>query len=809
MLKEDLWRKLNDDVKKENISSIHSFKKRLNNTESEDIVPLSQAEEQKVDESISIEMNNGDEKTAQGYDEDSVVDNTIGIIDVDNECGQVIDGNEESSFILEEDNNSQVNKLSDTKILDSEFKERDSVTESFEVRNINLNTADEHCETENAKRMQDINIASNEDKEDTVSNTQEDIEKTQINDNYIVQSNIKPKPQRFIDDNVFNSFFNITGRIGRKVFTMRFFAICIAVGIVIQPIVGRGMSDLLAALLSIPLQIRRLHDLDKPVWLILLSFIVVSDRGQVAPLGMAILLILLCFIKGTDGLNKYGPDPLQDNESIDKTEAPSNNEQSEMQKTTAQTVDNLKERTLSATTVVGGTVSSILQTVSEKSTKATEKANDMVKAVSEKAPEIGNNISGMTQKVKEKAVEMSSNSSDNKTESVDNKNEEVTKDVHFCPKCGEEILIDSKFCGNCGNPVENDLMENGSVQNVSAPIYQEKTTDGTQLLDSFNQDQSADAKKKKLIAMIVAAIIILGLGGYFLLGRSSDSKDMATKPAAGQTNQVNTTDFNQKAKPVEKPTPPPPSAVRQDTARNAFISFHTAITNRQLAEAYNILSPDYQKFVRSYDNFARGYATTLRSDVVELNTINEDNNFAVLTYKLKAEDQVDGGKATQYFVGKAHLIKINGQWRIDSTEAKKASQNSKVALNMVKIVAKGEVNLRANPTTNANAVGVVREGDLVELLETGTCTDSSAAIVISDDVYVSSGSKRTQLGKGMAIKIVRDTGREIICRVNIDNRPTDVRFAPNHLVKLHGTTWYKVSSNGHTGWIYSNYARKQ
>lgn len=325
--------------------------------------------------------------------------------------------------------------------------------------------------------------------------------------------------------------------------------------------------------------------------------------------------------------------------------------------------------------------------------------------------------------------------------------------------------------------------------------------------DSSIQEQPADSKNKKLIAMIVAAIVVCGLSGYFLLGGSSGRKETAARPAAGQTNKVSIPDSNQKTKPVEKPVPL--AAVKQDTARNAFISFHKAITNRQLADAYNILSPDYQRFVKGYDNFARGYTTTLRSDVVELNTVNENSNFAVLTYKLKAEDQVDGGKLTQYFVGKAQLIKINGQWRIDSTEAKKASQNSKVALNMVKIVAKGEVNLRANPTTNANAVGVVREGDLVELLETGTCTDSSAAIVISDDVYVSSGSKRTQLGKGMAIKIVRDTGREIICRVNIDNRPTDVRFAPNHLVKLHGTTWYKVSSNGHTGWIYSNYARKQ
>ena len=155
------------------------------------------------------------------------------------------------------------------------------------------------------------------------------------------------------------------------------------------------------------------------------------------------------------------------------------------------------------------------------------------------------------------------------------------------------------------------------------------------------------------------------------------------------------------------------------------------------------------------------------------------------------------------------LIKINGQWRIDSTEAKKASQNSKAPLHLATVIAKGEVNLRANPTTNSNSIGVVREGDWVDILETGTCTDSSAAIVISDEIYFGSGSKRTQLSKGMPIQIVNDNGSQIICRVNVNGRPENVRFAPNHLVKLYGTTWYKIAGNGATGWVYSNYISKQ
>ena len=118
-----------------------------------------------------------------------------------------------------------------------------------------------------------------------------------------------------------------------------------------------------------------------------------------------------------------------------------------------------------------------------------------------------------------------------------------------------------------------------------------------------------------------------------------------------------------------------PSSVKSTNnsveARNTFIRFHQAITDKRLGDAYFILSPSYQKVMRSYDNFARGYITTLRSDIVELNTLHEDSTSASYSYKLKAVDREGSGTKTQYFAGKVKLIKINGSWRIDSTEAKR------------------------------------------------------------------------------------------------------------------------------------------
>jgi hypothetical protein len=159
---------------------------------------------------------------------------------------------------------------------------------------------------------------------------------------------------------------------------------------------------------------------------------------------------------------------------------------------------------------------------------------------------------------------------------------------------------------------------------------------------------------------------------------------------------------------------------KANSARDAFINFHRSITNRQLRSAFDILSPDYQRFMGSYDRFARGYDTTLRSDVVELNTIQEDNNSATFAYKLKAVDREGSGQKVQYFAGKAKLVKINGQWRIDSTEAKRVSQSS-TAPNMAKsrigTITGNDVNVRKGPGIDYKSLGFFYKGDKVRVVD--------------------------------------------------------------------------------------------
>ena len=69
-------------------------------------------------------------------------------------------------------------------------------------------------------------------------------------------------------------------------------------------------SDIIGAICYIVLGIpcftassRRLHDIDKSAWFLLLTLI---------PIVGAIILIILFCKKGTDGLNRFGNDPLSE-----------------------------------------------------------------------------------------------------------------------------------------------------------------------------------------------------------------------------------------------------------------------------------------------------------------------------------------------------------------------------------------------------------------------------------------------------------------------------------------------------------------
>lgn len=113
-------------------------------------------------------------------------------------------------------------------------------------------------------------------------------------------------------------FFSFEGRIGRKTFWLGMLAV-LAVAILAQAImigvaavseslalVGAivGLVIAVAAMIGgFAVQAKRWHDLDKSGWWLLI--------GLVPVIGLY-ALVMNGFVKGTEGRNQYGEDPLQE-----------------------------------------------------------------------------------------------------------------------------------------------------------------------------------------------------------------------------------------------------------------------------------------------------------------------------------------------------------------------------------------------------------------------------------------------------------------------------------------------------------------
>ena len=108
--------------------------------------------------------------------------------------------------------------------------------------------------------------------------------------------------------------------------------------------------------------------------------------------------------------------------------------------------------------------------------------------------------------------------------------------AQFCTKCGSEIEPGSKFCIKCGEKIENILPEKDAIKNASVPVEHNKSTGNN---------------NKIVIPLIIAVLLIGGIGGYFLFGRSSDdNRSVAQSQQNAPATQV------QKEKVPVKPAPP-------------------------------------------------------------------------------------------------------------------------------------------------------------------------------------------------------------------------------------------------------------
>ena len=82
----------------------------------------------------------------------------------------------------------------------------------------------------------------------------------------------------------------------------------------------------------------------------------------------------------------------------------------------------------------------------------------------------------------------------------------------FCPKCGNELSDDAEFCGKCGT----NLQIINNVLNEDSDSFNEKNNEKSK--DENKSKINIKTIDKKIIAIVIVSIALVGIGLMFVLG---------------------------------------------------------------------------------------------------------------------------------------------------------------------------------------------------------------------------------------------------------------------------------------------------
>ena len=118
-----------------------------------------------------------------------------------------------------------------------------------------------------------------------------------------------------------------------------------------------------------------------------------------------------------------------------------------------------------------------------------------------------------------------------------------------------------------------------------------------------------------------------------------------------------------------------PAANDSESAKGALRNFYSAISSKNLAAAWNLMTPEQQNRMGGYDSFRNGYSTTLSSAATNITVASSSADKVILNYTLIARDRAEGGHIkVQNFNGSATLVKQDGGWKISYTESSKVGE---------------------------------------------------------------------------------------------------------------------------------------
>lgn len=119
-----------------------------------------------------------------------------------------------------------------------------------------------------------------------------------------------------------------------------------------------------------------------------------------------------------------------------------------------------------------------------------------------------------------------------------------------------------------------------------------------------------------------------------------------------------------------------PAVNDSESAKGTLRNFYSAISSKNLAAAWNLMTPEQQSRMGGYDSFRSGYSTTLSSAATNITVASSSADKVVLNYTLIARDRAEGGHVkVQNFNGSATLVKQDGGWKISYTESSKVGEH--------------------------------------------------------------------------------------------------------------------------------------
>ena len=106
--------------------------------------------------------------------------------------------------------------------------------------------------------------------------------------------------------------------------------------------------------------------------------------------------------------------------------------------------------------------------------------------------------------------------------------------------------------------------------------------------------------------------------------------------------------------------------------------YYQGITNGHERKAYQLLTSSRQKKMGTFEQFKKGFETTLSHRVDSLQVDSASPGVIKVSYLLTAQDRVDNSGAVKYrvFQCTATIVKDTDAWRIDDMTAKKVSEGA-------------------------------------------------------------------------------------------------------------------------------------